>query len=485
MRVVELLCFPIQPMAHAHLSLTILVQNKEKECLIYNLSEMGDKDAYTVNLSCVRSYVYYHESKYYRKVTEEMLEATNHKWDEAVKWWVSNSARALGKRARGFVFSLKAETYSKSKQGIGYRKVKKLVEWLESRGYIDVYKGYVKTWQVVDGVRQPEEVVPSCMIFRKRTLDLWEGVDSSYNLWTEQENNDLAIVRDRISKETLPNRGRRGMKDIKEEVRTMNTRLEGADITFDGKPIADIAYRRIFTGDLEKGGRLYTLGGGVQLLPQEIRSELLRIDGEPVVELDYSCIHPNICYQMMFNKDGFSVYDVMGHDFSPYDADLSFLSVDQQAKEEWEKLTGRPHNPVRELAKLAILIGMNSNDKNSAAWTLGSKVKQDRAKKKIEEQDFYALTSSSEWASVLEAVQKHNDFIADMFFSDAGIMLQNIDSKIMMRIVGAMGELGHDVLAYHDSVMVKASAEDDLYCAMVDAWRSVLGDTTFCKISKK
>ena len=34
---------------------------------------------------------------------------------------------------------------------------------------------------------------------------------------------------------------------------------------------------------------------------------------------------------------------------------------------------------VRQLAKLAILIGMNSNDKNSAAWTLGNKVKIDRA----------------------------------------------------------------------------------------------------------
>ena len=453
--------------------------------MIYDLSKMSDKDVYTINLSCVRSYVYYHESKYYKAVMDQVLEATNHKWDEAVKWWVSNSARAFNRNAYGFVFSLKAETYSKSKQGIGYKKVKKLVEWLESKGYIDVYKGYVKTWQVVDGQRIPETVIPSCMIFRQRTVEMWKGVDKSFYLWTEQDENDLAIIRDRLTKETLTNRGRRGIAQIKEEVRNMNTRLEGADITFDGKPIADIAYRRIFTGDLEKGGRLYTIGGGVQLLPQEIRSELLRIDGEPVVELDYSCIHPNICYQMMYNNDGFNVYDVMGKDFSPYSADLGFLKVDESAKEYWEKLTGKTHDPVRNLAKLAILIGMNSNDKNSAAWTLGNKVKQDRLKLKVEEQDFYALTSCKEWARVLEAVQKHNDFIADMFFSDAGIMLQNIDSKIMMRIVGAMGEMGHDVLSYHDSVMVKASAETDLFVAMVEAWKAVLGDTTFCKISKK
>ena len=453
--------------------------------MIYDLSKMTDKDVYTVNLGCVRSYLYFHESKYYQKIVDQVLAHTNYKWEEAVRWWVSNSARAMKNRANGFIFSLQSNTYSKSQQGIGYRKVKSLIEFLESKGYIDIYKGCVKSWVTKDGKQVPEFMIPSCMVFRQRTLDMWKGVDVSYNLWKEWEENDLAVIRKRDTKEALSNRGRRGMKEIKSEVRDMNSRLEGANITFNDKPIADIAYRRIFTDDLDKGGRLYTLGGGVQLLPQTIRAEMLKIDGEPVVELDYSSIHPNICYQMMYNRDGFSIYDVMGEDFSPYNADMSFLQIDQQRKMEWERRTGRAHNPIRSLAKLAILIGMNSNDKNSAAWTLGNKVKQDRMQLNIEDQAFYALSSSNDYALVLEAVQNHNDFIRDMFFSDAGIMLQNIDSKIMMRIVGAMGELGHDVLAYHDSVLVKASAEDDLRQAMVNAWGAVLGDTTFCKIDKK
>lgn len=455
--------------------------------MIYDLSKMEENDVYAINLSCYHSYIYYHKTRKLEPIVQKMLSATNHRWEEAVRWWVTNTARALRKGASGYVFSLTSNSYSKSVQKIGYRKVKAFVDFLEKRGYIDIYKGFVVQWRTEDGKRVPEETIPSCMIFRKRTLELWDGLVLDFNLWTAQEESDLAIVRDRVTKETLSNSGRRGMKEIKEEVKRLNSRLEGADITFNDRPIVDVAYRRIFTGDLDNGGRLYTIGGGVQLLPQQIRKEYLKIDGEPVVELDYSCIHPNICYQMMYNQDGFSVYDVFGQDFSPYGADLGFLKVDQEAKEQWEKLTGKKHDPVRTLAKLAILIGMNSNDKNGAAWTLSGKVAQDRKKTNIADQDFYALVSanSTDCVRVLEAVQRHNDFIEERFFSDAGVMLQSIDSKIMMRIVGAMGELGHDVLAYHDSVLVKESAEDDLYEAMVAAWEDVLGDTTFCKVEKK
>lgn len=453
--------------------------------MIYELSNMTEHQVYSVNLRCVRSYIYYHESKYYKKIVDQVMEHTRYKWEDAVRWWVSNSARAIKKNANGIVFSLDIHSYTQSKQGIGYRKVKSLVDFLEAKGYIDLYKGYVKSWKMHKGNLVPDESVPSCMIFKKRTEEMWENVNTSYNLWKELEDNDLAIIRDRETKEMMPTRGHKGFKDIKSEVKSMNDMLAGSSITFDGRPIADVAYRRIFSGDLESGGRLYTLGGGVQLLPQHIRASSLMIDGEPVVELDYSAIHPSICYQMMYNTDGFSIYDVMGEDFSPYGADLSSIKVDGRMKEQWESVTGKTHNPVRQLAKLAILIGMNSNDKNSAAWTLGNKVKIDRAQNSIEDQEFYAMVGNIDYSSVLEAVQSHNDFISEHFFSDAGITLQNIDSKIMMRIVGAMGSKGHTVLAYHDSCLVKASAEDDLREAMFLAWETVLGDTTFCKVDKK
>lgn len=453
--------------------------------MIYELESMNEIDVYKVNTSVVTSYLFFHKNKYYQNIVAKMLDETRGKWEEAVRWWISNTARSLKSNASGFTFSLHASSYSNNNQKIGYRQVKAFIDFLEQRGYINIYKGYVKTWKYEKGKAIPETTIPSCMIFRERTLAMWDGVNTNFNLWKEVEEDDLAVIRDRESKEYKNTRGVSGIKAIKEEVKMFNSSLKGADITFNGKPIADVVYRRIFSGDIDTGGRLYSVNGGVQLLPQKIRASSLMIDGEEVVELDYSSIHPNICYQMLLNNEGINVRDILGKDFSPYDADLSFIRVDGRLKKQWESLTGKEHNPVRQLAKLAILIGMNSSDANAAAWTIGNKVKEDRKQLDIKEQQFYALTDSIDYNRVLSAVQNHNDFIRDKFFSDAGIALQNIDSKIMMNIVGAMGEKGHTVLCYHDSALVKKSAEQDLHNAMLSAWKDVLLDTTFCKIDKK
>ncbi|MNF89925.1 hypothetical protein D3C84_724730 [compost metagenome] len=282
----------------------------------------------------------------------------------------------------------------------------------------------------------------------------------------------------------MSTKGKVGVKEVRKEMIGYNDSLQGADITFRGEPIADVQYKRVFLDSLHVAGRVYAQGGGVQLLPQHLRSEELKIDGEPVVELDFSAIHPNICYQLLYSGDGFNVRDAKGEDFSPYGADLSFISVNQKLKEEIEKQTGKDHNPLRQLAKLAILIGMNSVDKQSALGAMSSKILADRKKPKME-QDFYAITESIPVGKILDAIQEHNDFIGKKFFSDQGVFLQNIDSKIMMEIIGTMIQKGHTVLAYHDSCVVKASAENDLKEAMYTGWKEVLGDTTFCKVDKK
>lgn len=452
--------------------------------MIYDLEKMEELHIHKISVSCVRSYVYYHESKYYQNIVREILKLTDGKWEKAVRWWVSNTARALRSKACGFTISLKSTSYNGSKQGIGFRGVKGLLEFLESRAFIHIYKGYVKTWKIEGGKRVPETSVPSCLTFRERTLSMWEGENTSLNLWRELEEGELVQIRDRATKKELPTRGHSGVKETRDKMKTLNTFLSKSNITFDGVPIADVMYKRVFSGDMTFGGRLYAIGGGVQLIPQNLRRSALEIDGEPVVELDYSAIHPNICYQMMYNKDGFSVYDVLGEDFSPYGADLSFLTVDGGLKAEWEKLTGNEHNPLRNLAKLAILISMNSRDKGDAVSGLSNKIMQDR-KKPVADQLFYAISSEIKSRLVCEAVQDHNDFIREYFFADAGMALQNVDSNIMLDIVDSMIQKGHAILCYHDSALVKESAEQDLYEAMWNAWKNVLGDTTFCKIERK
>lgn len=450
--------------------------------MIYDLSKMNEIDVHSLSLSCVRSYLYYHESKYYKHVIDDLLSLTNGKWDKAVKWWVSNSIRAIEKGAKGFRISLDGKTYTDNKLSIGFRGVKSLLEFLESKGFIDIYKGFVIHWKIENGKRVPERVMSSCIALKNRALELC-SVKVKRGLWKDLEDNQVVEINSRVTKEQLSTKGKNGVKEVRNKMIGYNDSLSGADIKFNGKPIADIEYKRVFLDSMYIAGRIYAQGGGVQLLPQEIRSEFLTIDDEPVVELDYSAIHPNICYQMLLSYDNFNIRDVMGEDFSPYGADLSFMEIDQHMLQQKEKLTGKKHNPIRNLCKIAILVGMNSVDLKQAVGGLSGKITEDR-KKIIEEQDFYGLNEISS-RLVLEAVQEHNDWISNRFFSDQGVMLQNTDSKIMMEVVDMMIQKGHTILTYHDSAIVKQSAESDLRKAMIDAWQLILGDITFCKVDKK
>lgn len=451
--------------------------------MIYDLSKMNEIEVHSLSLSCVRSYLFYHESKYYQSVTEALLSHTEGKWSKAVKWFVSNMARALNKNAKGFRISLDSNTYTSNTLGIGYRGVKSLIEFLEKKSYIDIYRGYVIEWKLINGKRAPERTMSSCVVLRKRALDLWSSEETIPNLWKDIESTECIEIKNRETRELLSTKGKVGINTLRGKMNEYNGTLSGADIKFDGKPIADVEYKRVFLDSMDIAGRIYAQGGGVQLLPQKLRSELLTIDGEPVVELDYSAIHPNICYQILHCYDNFNVKDVMGEDFSPYGADLSFIQVDYDMVRHKESLTGKKHNPLRNLSKVAILIGMNSVDKQQAVSGLSNKIRND-CKKSIEEQEFYGVGKISSLA-VLEAVQEHNDWISEKFFSDQGVFLQNTDSRIMMEVVDIMIQKGHTMLTYHDSVIVKQSAEDDLREAMYSGWRSVMGDTTFCKVDKK
>lgn len=451
--------------------------------MMYNLESMEAVDVHKLMVSCTRGYAHYHKNRQTEPIVKEVLAVTDGKWEKAVRWWVSNCIRTKRRSAKGFTVSLRPAGYTANVQGIGYRGVKSLLALLESRAFIHVYKGYVEEWKVENGKRVPEKVVKSVVVLRERAIRMVGGVDASNKEWDEVEEQDFVVIRDRETKKPKSTKGVGGLKEERNRMKQINQHLAKSEITFDGVPIADVIYSRIFSDTKEMGGRLYAFGGGVQTIPADIRLSSLEIDGEPVVELDYSAIHPNICYQMLYTQDGLDVLEVTGEDFSPYSADLSFVEVDEELKAEWESLTGRKCNPLRELAKRAILISMNSKDRHSAVSGLAHKIVQDR-KRDVKDQLFYPLKKVSA-PMVCDALQEHNDVIGQHFFSDTGILLQKIDSDIMLEIVSTMIQKGHTVLCYHDSAIVKQSAEEDLYQAMKDAWVTVLGDDKFCKIERK
>lgn len=451
--------------------------------MIYELSNMSTLDRHGISLSCTNTYLHYHQSDYYQHVTDSILSHTEGEWSIAVKWFVSNMARAINNKAEGMRVSLDPAYYSGNKAKIGYRGVKALLQFLEEKSYIHIYKGFVDSWKYENGKRVPEYVISSCVIFRKRLTDLWSSLPP-VDLFTEYYVDDSVQVRNRKTGEELGTRGKIGIKEARAKMDTYNSSLKEADIKYNGKQIATVEYKRVFLDTMHVAGRIYAAGGGVQLLPQRLRNEYLTIDGEPVVELDFSAIHPNICYQMLL-KDGINVYDLLGEDFSPYGADLSFVQIDGDEIEKQAKLIGKPYNPLRNLAKLAILIGINSVDEAQAVGAMSGKVRDDAKKKEQEEKLFVGVVGTIPVKRILSAIKDHNDLISESFYKDKGVVLQKVDSDIMMNIIQTMVQKDHTVLVYHDSCLVKASAENDLRQAMYSAWEEVLGDKTFCRVERK
>jgi hypothetical protein len=90
---------------------------------------------------------------------------------------------------------------------------------------------------------------------------------------------------------------------FRSELRAINDWLAKADISFDAasstRPVNVQArrLRRQFTlGRFDRGGRLF--GGFWEPLPKVARRDGIRIDGEPVVGLDYSQLNPLLAYHV-------------------------------------------------------------------------------------------------------------------------------------------------------------------------------------------
>ncbi|QDI79105.1 hypothetical protein E8E01_00985 [Methylorubrum populi] len=172
------------------------------------------------------------------------------------------------------------------------------------------------------------------------------------------------------------------------------------------EPVAEVC--RIFSRSrTDKGGRLY---GWWQQLPKARRKECL-INGELVIEPDFSALHPTLLYAMRGH--------VLRHD--PY-------------------VTG---TYSRDDGKLALNVALNARTLHEAAACL------------VHNPDWgHGLDYT--WGC-LKAVQKRNPAIAKDIGADKGIDLMRVDSGMAIDVLSVCEKAGIPALPVHDSFMVPAS----------------------------
>lgn len=184
---------------------------------------------------------------------------------------------------------------------------------------------------------------------------------------------------------------------------------------------------RVFNNSsFEEGGRF--VGGWWQWINAELRS-LIRINGEPVVELDYSCFHTRMLYDIE------CVPQPLG--------DMYLVDGFERAREICKKMINVIYNAKSvEKAEQAVRIGHNLKHKRPNTYT----------KQKM--------------MDLIHGLRDKHSSIAHYFGSGIGRRLQFLDSCISERIMVTLANHGVTCLPVHDSFVVPESCERLLWDAM-------------------
>lgn len=437
--------------------------------------DLGMLSMYPLLLQSYKAKPFREENKAYNDLVSLYSDQLKGKAYPAVQWFFTNVTKAMRKKYSSMTMKLVSNYWSGNSAGIGARKVVEVISFFEKEGYITVYTGsrdYTATWKSY----------PTVVQFNQKLYDLIDI--EKVNLYIPDERMVFpVVVRDRETKLPISFEINEMVNKMEKELNDYNDSFKDVLIEFNGQPVPNLEYKRSFSGDLYKGGRLFAHGGSVQLLPEYYRLKYLKLDKEPVVEVDYKSIHPNMMYEMLA-QDKPSVYKLASKSFDPYAADSSFIDVDEKAiAKHMMKFGLTKYDPVRKLYKRSLLMAINCKSAGDTTNVIGQELYKD-SRYSEEDREFVGL-NKPEVAKILEALCDHNYLISDFFYKDYGVVLQNLDSKIALRVIEILLQEGQTCLAYHDSFAVKQSVQPLLEFAMKQAWKDILGENKFCYLDVK
>ena len=262
-------------------------------------------------------------------------------------------------------------------------------------------------------------------------------------------------------------RNPRAFREHSEAIQTHNRIWLDHDATLHGR-ILNPFMKRIFNSDLNHGGRFY--GASHVSLSSDTRKQIL-IDGVVTVEPDFKAMHFAILYARIGLQLDCDPYLVEGFD--------------------------------RQTIKLASLVLLNSEDLKRFAANItksgNPKVKESHREYQQDYERFIMRSSQGlpceqphkpkslqgfiegmpdgiQGSELLEAIQRRHAPVAHLFGTDRiGLKLQNIDSRIMAKVITTLAKQDIPALPVHDSVRCRELDTEAVCNAMRDAFKSETG----------
>ena len=377
--------------------------------------------------------------------------------------------RALNKGSTLIHIPLNKNAYSDVVNGvkenkISYTYTRSLLDMMLLEDYITLSIGEVVEWGVSStGDMEPEEISLSYFTINSKLMDVVAPLLKHESVkWTHD---NVLTLRGKDKKPLEFQRSNKAKKMIS-QINRINSVIKKVTFTFKGEKIDDVQYRRIFNRSFESGGRYYTNKGVIQTMKQTERLQL-QIDGNPVVELDYSAHHPRMLYTMcdIIMPDGFDPYCV-----------------------DWGE--GYDKKEVRTYVKRALLIMINAESLKQASQAIGDMKRRDKKIEDIGGMALYKSIPESEGGVkkakiLIQKLSDHNFPIASFFNTGCGLELQYADSTMSAYILDHFVDIDEACVAIHDSYIVKESLKDELERVMKKAYEEVLESSENCVVEVK
>lgn len=404
------------------------------------LKKLSPQERYNVVRGSQTFFLTYKSPKWQDKAVRRLEAEFGKKYNKPIKVILTCVAKALRYESSSSQFSLDRNVFAEAnkitKQNISYNKTKELLDKLEDRGYLTVYKGYHNN---------PKDSMMSCLVFHDKLLNLLDKTVCKTCASSKLEGLQFVEIVDednstRNKKNFFTNSKFKGVQDITKEVKIVNKVMEKNIITYRGE-VCSVIYKRRFQNCIRYGGRWYIIGT-FQTENSEYRYTI-EINGGVTTEVDYKFIHPSIFATL----EGIDLPE----DYDPYD--VKYLLKTSLTEKE-----------VRSLCKTSMMALLYANNRGTALYEI-RRLLRDNNVKCLNEKD------------VLEALEEHNFFLHRYFYNkDNWKLAQYIDSQIATHIMVHFAKKGEVCLCYHDSFIVKKDLRDELILTMEGAWIKILGN---------
>ncbi len=342
----------------------------------------------------------------------------------------------------------------KSNRKVSYQYTRILLDALVSFGFIELSRGGVKEYGILNGKWQAISFNNGFIELKRPLLEMYDQYEKLSN--TESIRKNVVIVRDGDGID-IPYKGNPKTKIDRGILNPYNT-LSVESTVENGEKTYDVQMYKIYNGKtFQKGARNFMSGEGIQNLTSEERHKLTINKGDTVI-YDYQAFEPSISYGMCGEVMVGDPYTVALEGYCPVLA--------------------------RKLGKSFLLVMMNIEGERHLLPALNSMISNDYQVDKLYSSGKIP-DKRIDVKTIVDKLETKHYLIKHLFYGKHHTHPSYIGSLIADYITEYFTQRGILVLSVFDEFIIQEEHEKELQEVMIRAYETILGSADNCVIVKE